>query len=121
MGVFHYVFSSILGFVQGVGNSGVFLFQSLFRLPVRPKEALRLYIRQVYSVGVLSLIIIVVSGAFIGMVLALQGFSILTSYGSESAVGQLLALTLLRELAPVVTGLLFAGRAWSASMFIGWR
>lgn len=114
MGVFQYVISSILGFVQGVGNSGVFLFQSLFRLPVRPQEALRLYIRQVYSVGVLSLVIIVVSGAFIGMVLALQGFSILTSYGSESAVGQLLALTLLRELAPVVTGLLFAGRAGSA-------
>ncbi|MBM6549858.1 lipid asymmetry maintenance ABC transporter permease subunit MlaE [Marinomonas ostreistagni] len=114
MTLINYIVTSLLGFIKGLGNSGIFLFQSLFRLPVRPKEAMRLYVRQVYSVGVMSLIIIVVSGAFIGMVLALQGFSILTSYGSETAVGQLLALTLLRELAPVVTGLLFAGRAGSA-------
>lgn len=114
MAVFKYLFSSIYGFVDAFGQAGIFLFQTLFRVPVRFKEALRLYIRQVYSVGVLSLIIIVVSGAFIGMVLALQGYTILTRYGSEAAVGQLLALTLLRELGPVVTGLLFAGRAGSA-------
>lgn len=70
--------------------------------------------KQLYSVGVLSLAIIVVSGLFIGMVLALQGYNILISYGSEQAVGQMVALTLLRELGPVVTGLLFAGRAGSA-------
>ncbi|MFD1383931.1 lipid asymmetry maintenance ABC transporter permease subunit MlaE [Rhodanobacter aciditrophus] len=104
----------IVAFVESFGLAGIFLAQSLFRLPVRFDEACRLYVRQVYSVGFLSLIIIVVSGAFIGMVLALQGFSILARYGSESAVGQLLALTLLRELGPVVTGLLFAGRAGSA-------
>ena len=74
----------------------------------------QLLVRQLYSVGVLSLAIIVVSGLFIGMVLALQGFSILTKYGSEQAVGQMVALTLLRELGPVVTALLFAGRAGSA-------
>ena len=62
----------------------------------------------------MSLVIIVVSGVFIGMVLALQGFNILSSYGSEQAVGQMVALTLLRELGPVVTALLFAGRAGSA-------
>ena len=71
-------------------------------------------IKQLYSVGVLSLAIIVVSGMFIGMVLSLQGFSILAKYGSEQAVGQMVALTLLRELGPVVTALLFAGRAGSA-------
>lgn len=114
MGLAKYLWESIYGYVDSLGKSGIFLFQSLFRLPVRPSEALKLYIRQVYSVGVLSLVIILVSGAFIGMVLALQGYSILTNYGSESAVGQLLALTLLRELGPVVTGLLFAGRAGSA-------
>lgn len=75
---------------------------------------LQLLTRQLYSVGVLSLAIIVVSGVFIGMVLALQGYSILTKYGSEQAVGQMVALTLLRELGPVVTALLFAGRAGSA-------
>lgn len=114
MAVFKYLFASVYGFIDSFGQAGIFLFQSLFRVPVRFKEAIRLYIRQVYSVGVLSLIIIVVSGGFIGMVLALQGYTILTRYGSEAAVGQLLALTLLRELGPVVTGLLFAGRAGSA-------
>jgi phospholipid/cholesterol/gamma-HCH transport system permease protein len=73
-----------------------------------------LLVKQLHSVGVMSLVIIVVSGIFIGMVLALQGFSILSSYGSEQAVGQMVALTLLRELGPVVTALLFAGRAGSA-------
>ena len=73
-----------------------------------------LLLKQLHSVGVMSLVIIVVSGVFIGMVLALQGFSILSSYGSEQAVGQMVALTLLRELGPVVTALLFAGRAGSA-------
>ena len=74
----------------------------------------QLLIKQLYSVGVLSLAIIAVSGVFIGMVLSLQGYSILTKYGSEQAVGQMIALTLLRELGPVVTALLFAGRAGSA-------
>ena len=64
--------------------------------------------------GVLSLSIIIVSGTFIGMVLALQGYTILSDFGSESAVGQLISLSLLRELGPVVTALLFAGRAGSA-------
>ncbi len=73
-----------------------------------------LLVKQLHSVGVMSLVIIVVSGVFIGMVLALQGFNILSSYGSEQAVGQMVALTLLRELGPVVTALLFAGRAGSA-------
>ncbi|MDO1851434.1 ABC transporter permease, partial [Escherichia coli] len=67
----------------------------------------QLLIRQLYSVGVLSLAIVVVSGVFIGMVLALQGYSILTKYGSEQAVGPMVALTPLRELGPVVTALLF--------------
>lgn len=73
-----------------------------------------LLVKQLHSVGVLSLVIIVVSGIFIGMVLALQGYHILSSYGSEQAVGQMVALTLLRELGPVVAALLFAGRAGSA-------
>jgi phospholipid/cholesterol/gamma-HCH transport system permease protein len=63
---------------------------------------------------VLSLIIIIVSGLFIGMVLGLQGYNILIDYGSEQALGTMVALTLVRELGPVVTALLFAGRAGSA-------
>lgn len=74
----------------------------------------RLTLVQVHAVGVLSLSIILVSGLFIGMVLALQGYTILVDYGSEQALGQMVALSLARELGPVVTALLFAGRAGSA-------
>jgi len=105
---------SLLDWLESVGRAGIFLVQSIFRFPVRFKESIRLLVTQLYSVGVLSLVIVVVSGAFIGMVLALQGYSILAKFGSEEAVGQLLALSLLRELAPVVTALLFAGRAGSS-------
>ena len=69
---------------------------------------------QIHFLGNYSLAIIAVSGLFVGFVLALQGYNILVDYGSEQAVGQMVALTLLRELGPVVTGLLFAGRAGSA-------
>jgi len=75
---------------------------------------LRLIIRELYFTGVLSLIIILVSGLFVGMVLGLQGYQTLQTYGSESALGVLVALSLVRELGPVVSGLLFASRAGSA-------
>jgi phospholipid/cholesterol/gamma-HCH transport system permease protein len=71
-------------------------------------------IRQLYSVGVRSLSIIAVAGFFVGMVLGLQGYTILVDFGSEAALGTLVSLTLLRELGPVVAALLFAGRAGSA-------
>jgi len=89
------------------------LFQALVARP-QPTVMFPLLVKQIYFVGVLSLIIIVVSGLFIGMVLGLQGYTILVDYGSEQAVGQMVALSLVRELAPVVTALLFAGRAGSA-------
>jgi phospholipid/cholesterol/gamma-HCH transport system permease protein len=111
---FRHTGGALFDWIESVGRASVFLFQTLFRWPTRWDEACTLLVRQIYSVGVQSLIIIIVSGAFIGMVLALQGYSILSRYGSEQAVGQLLALTLLRELGPVVTALLFAGRAGSA-------
>lgn len=74
----------------------------------------RLTIREVYFTGVLSLIIILVSAFFVGMVLALQGYNTLQKYGSSEAIGVLVALALVRELGPVVTALLFAGRAGTA-------
>ncbi|AKR42399.1 lipid asymmetry maintenance ABC transporter permease subunit MlaE [Methylophilus sp. TWE2] len=74
----------------------------------------RLTIREVYFTGVLSLIIILVSAFFVGMVLALQGYHTLQKYGSSEAIGVLVALALVRELGPVVTALLFAGRAGTA-------
>ena len=66
---------------------------------------------QIHFLGNYSLAIIAVSGLFVGFVLALQGYNILQRYGSSEAVGMMVALSLLRELGPVVTALLFAGRA----------
>ena len=99
--------------VEALGRSTLFLLHALLGRNGLG-SGFQLLVKQLYSVGVLSLPIIIVSGVFIGMVLALQGYNILVDYGSEQAVGQMVALTLLRELGPVVTGLLFAGRAGSA-------
>jgi len=73
-----------------------------------------LIVREIFSSGVMSLIIIVVAGMFVGMVLGLQGYETLKRYGSESALGSLVALSLVRELGPVLAALLFASRAGSA-------
>lgn len=102
-----------LTIIASLGRAGQFLWRALVGVP-SPRTGLPLLIKQIWSIGVLSLVIIIVSGLFIGMVLALQGYTILSDYGSEQAVGQMIALTLLRELGPVVTALLFAGRAGSA-------
>jgi phospholipid/cholesterol/gamma-HCH transport system permease protein len=75
---------------------------------------LNLTLREIYFTGVLSLIIILVSGLFVGMVLGLQGYDTLQRYGSTEALGILVALSLVRELGPVVAALLFASRAGSA-------
>jgi phospholipid/cholesterol/gamma-HCH transport system permease protein len=74
----------------------------------------RLTVREMYFAGVMSLVIILVSGLFVGMVLGLQGYETLQRYGSSEALGILVALSLVRELGPVVSGLLFASRAGSA-------
>ncbi len=74
----------------------------------------RLTVREMFFTGVMSLIIILVAGTFVGMVLGLQGYETLKRYGSESALGSLVALSLVRELGPVLAALLFASRAGSA-------
>ena len=74
----------------------------------------QLTMREIYFSGVLSLVIILVSGLFVGMVLALQGYEVLSRYGANESLGILVALSLVRELGPVVAGLLFASRAGSA-------
>jgi phospholipid/cholesterol/gamma-HCH transport system permease protein len=73
-----------------------------------------LTIREIYFAGVMSLVIILVSGLFVGMVLGLQGYDTLVRYGSSEALGVLVSLSLIRELGPVVAALLFASRAGSA-------
>ncbi len=76
--------------------------------------SVRLLFAELYMVGVLSLVITIISGLFIGLVLGLQGFYTLSQFGADGSLGQLLALSITRELGPVVTALLFAGRAGSA-------
>lgn len=104
--------SHSLGFVQSIGGSGIFLITLLFRIP--KFRLFRALIDQVYFVGFLSCLIIVVAALFIGMVVGLQGFHTLQKFGAGSQLGQLLALSITRELGPVISALLFAGRAGSA-------
>jgi phospholipid/cholesterol/gamma-HCH transport system permease protein len=102
-----------LGVFERLGRGHLFLLRVLFSLGslvTRP----RLLIREVYSVGVLTLLIILVSGLFVGMVLGLQGYVTLSKFGAEESLGVVVALSLVRELGPVVSALLFAGRAGSA-------
>ena len=73
-----------------------------------------LIVQQVYNAGALSLVIIMLCGLFVGMVLGLQGFDLLQRFGSEESLGTAAALGLLKELGPVVTALLFSGRAGTA-------
>lgn len=114
----------MLDSLAGLGRGGLAALASLGRahllllgivggLPsmlVRP----RLLIAQVYNLGVLSLLIILVSGLFVGMVLGLQGHYVLSQFGAAESLGVMVAASLVRELGPVVSALLFAGRAGSA-------
>lgn len=102
-----------LGTMQGMGAACFMLFRALVGKP-QPRKMLPLLLRQIYVVGVQSMLIILISGLFIGMVLGLQGYTILVDFGAEQALGPMVALSILRELGPVVTALLFAGRAGSA-------
>lgn len=106
-------FSIIQNFLSGLGRAQFFLLQVLAALPalmLRP----RLIVQQLYYVGQLSMVIIVLAGSFVGMVLALQGYRTLIRFGAEESLGVFVALVIVRELGPVVTALLFAGRAGSA-------
>ena len=114
----------MITWLQQLGRSGLDAFERLGRASllilyilggvpsVLPR--LRLLVQQLFAVGVLSIIIILVSGLFVGMVLGLQLYNTLVDFGAESSLGPVVALTLVRELGPVVTALLFAGRAGSA-------
>jgi len=102
-----------INIVAQLGRATIFLIQlisGVFSLIKRPS----LLIKQLHASGVMTLSIVLVSGLFVGMVLALQAYNTLVDFGQEDRIGTLVALTLVRELGPVVTGLLFAGRAGSA-------
>ncbi len=99
--------------IERLGRASILFWSIWGGLPsllIRP----RLLIRQIHKVGVLSIIIVTVSGIFVGMVLGLQGYYVLSKFSATQTLGIMIAASLIRELGPVVTALLFAGRAGSA-------
>ena len=114
--MFHFIGSigaQILRWFHQVGEASLLLFSVLFSAPDFRKGP-GLLTKQMFSVGVLSLPIILFAGLFVGMVLGLQAYTNLVKFGAAQATGTLVALSLVRELGPVVASLLFAGRAGSA-------
>ncbi len=105
--------SRVINAVWRIGYASRFFMMTLFYSGLSFRR-FRLTVREIFFSGVMSLIIILVAGMFVGMVLGLQGYETLKRYGSESALGSLVALSLVRELGPVLAALLFASRAGSA-------
>ncbi len=105
--------STVIDFIRAFGRATFMLLGELIGKPQFRKHT-PLLIKQLYVLGVQSLLIIMLSGLFIGMVLGLQGYVVLVDFAAETSLGTLVSLSLLRELGPVVTALLFAGRAGSA-------
>jgi phospholipid/cholesterol/gamma-HCH transport system permease protein len=104
---------SLVGALGGLGDISLFLLRLIADAP-RALLRFDLIAKQVFNSGALSLVIIMLSGLFVGMVLGLQGFELLRRFGSEDALGTAAAIGLVRELGPVITALLFAGRAGTA-------
>jgi len=103
----------IVASIRRLGSSVVFLGRILAQcIPAMRRPGL--IVDQIYNAGGRSLIIVMLSGLFVGMVLSLQGYSLLQRFGSEEALGVAAAIGLLKELGPVVSALLFAGRAGTA-------
>ncbi len=110
---FQHLGNTTLSNFAKLGRSSFFLMHTLTAsITVIPRP--RLLTNQLYSIGVLSFLIISISGLFVGMVLGLQGYYILSDFGAEESLGMMVAASLVRELGPVVAALLFAGRAGSA-------
>jgi len=103
----------LLGFLEMLGACGLFLLRLIRYTPYALRRP-GLIFQQVFNIGAMSLVLIMVSGLFVGMVLGLQGFNTLNKFAATTALGTLVALSLLRELGPVMTALLFAGRAGTA-------
>jgi len=107
------LWQSLIDALIGLGSVVRFL---LRMLAVTPGALLRfdLIVQQIFNSGALSLVIIMLAGLFVGMVLGLQGFTLLERFGSEESLGEAAAVGLVKELGPVITALLFAGRAGTA-------
>src|SRR6202000_119042 len=111
--MFRELWESFTDALEGLGSVVHFLFRLIVNTP-RVLLRFTLISQQIFNSGALSLVIIMLSGLFVGMVLGLQGYQLLQRFGSEEALGVAAARGLVKELAPVITSLLFAGRAGTA-------
>ena len=103
-----------LRFVADLGSLARFTAQ-IGRAALAPPVRVRLFVDELFKLGVLSLVIICVCGLAVGMVLSLQGYNTLVRFGAEQSLGAVVGLSLIRELGPVLTALLATGRAGSAT------
>jgi phospholipid/cholesterol/gamma-HCH transport system permease protein len=112
--MFRELYYTFVEFLRTFGALQIFFLRLLSHSPAIIVHRFRLVVYQVYNAGALSLVIIMVCGLFVGGVLGLQGYSNLAKFNAEDAVGAVAALGLLKELGPVITALLFSGRAGTA-------
>ena len=108
------IYVSLFEFVRTFGAFQIFFLRLIRHTPRMLIRRPALTVKQVYNTGALSLVIIAVCGFFVGGVLGLQGFANLSKFNAEDSVGTVVALALIKELGPVITALLFAGRAGTA-------
>jgi phospholipid/cholesterol/gamma-HCH transport system permease protein len=112
--MFHDIYFNFREFLRTFGAMQIFFLRLLISSPRIFVKRFRLVVYQVYNAGALSLVIIMVCGLFVGGVLGLQGYSNLSKFNAEDSVGTFAAFSLIKELGPVITALLFAGRAGTA-------
>lgn len=105
---------SVIRFIEHLGKLTIFAGQ-IVRAALTPPPRVGLFVQELFNLGVLSLVIICVSGLAVGMVLGLQGYNTLVRFGAEQSLGAVVGLSLIRELGPVLTALLATGRAGSAT------
>jgi phospholipid/cholesterol/gamma-HCH transport system permease protein len=108
------LYYTLFEFVRTFGALQLFFLRLLMHSPTVIWRRFGLVVGQIYNAGALSLVIIIICGVFVGAVLGLQGFSNLSRFNAEDSVGAVAALALVKELGPVITALLFAGRAGTA-------
>lgn len=99
--------------INEIGRMGIFLFYSILSI-LKPPYKIFPVIKQIYNIGSLSVFVILFTGLFTGMVLGLQGYTTLSKFGAEGTLGTVVALSLIRELGPVLAALMVTGRAGSA-------
>ena len=112
--MFRDLYYTLFEFVRTFGALQLFFLRLIMHAPTVLWRRFGLVVGQVYNAGALSLVIIMICGFFVGAVLGLQGFSNLSRFNAEDSVGAVAALALVKELGPVITALLFAGRAGTA-------